>query len=107
MSWPVHLFPNPHRQRQTLLDRVESSKSLMQQLKSTPRERATWERQSSASIPSWKVHCNSMGTNDEHQGCSTSKELKRSFEPMHRRLIGEESKDLQTYKGSVGRLILE
>ena len=53
------------------------------------------------------MHQNLTEINDKHRGCDTSKELKRSFEPAHKRLIGEELKDPQMYKGNVRRPILE
>src|SRR5258708_10311413 len=90
-----------------LLDQVESLKSLMQCLKGTPTGCATWEKWSSTLMPSWKVHCNSMRTNDGHQGCDTSREPKRTFEPVCKQLTEEELKGPLTYKGNVRKLILE
>jgi|SRR6266436_8090909 len=93
--------------QQTILDQVESLKSLMQQLKSMPTGHGTWERQSNTSMPSWKVQRNLMRTNDIHQGCDTSRELKRSFKSTHKQQIEEELKDPLMYQGNAGKPILK
>ena len=48
-----------------------------------------------------------MRTSDDHQGCSTLKELKKSFKSVCKQQIEEESKDPLTYQGNARRLILK